>query len=77
MPFFYFDVINEEVLTEDQGFELTSLAAAKVEAAGYLVEAARSHLKPDQVSQQIKCAVKDENQKTVLRLRLILEIDTL
>jgi hypothetical protein len=74
MPFFYFDIKNSENLSEDDGFELPALQAARAEATGYLVEAAKSHLKPDADRQEIVCTVKDEKKSPLLRLRLVLEV---
>jgi hypothetical protein len=67
-------VVNEEDITEDQGFEMRSIEEAKTEAAVYLFEAAKSHFAPVQDHQEIVCTVKDVNKHALLRLRLILEI---
>jgi hypothetical protein len=74
MPFFYFDTRNDEAITDDEGFDLPSIEHAKAEATGYLIEAAKSHMTPDRERQEIICTVKDEKKKTLLRLRLVLEI---
>jgi predicted aminopeptidase len=74
MPFFYFDIKNDEQLTEDEGFELPSLQDAKAEAVAYLAEAAKSHLKLDADRQEIVCTVKNDRKKPLLRARLALEI---
>jgi len=73
MPFFYFDTRNDENIVEDDGFELPGVEEAKVEAVGYLAEAARAHFGAGQ-RQELTCTVKDANKKALWRLRLILEI---
>jgi hypothetical protein len=74
MPFYFLDTQNHEPIAEDEGFEFRNLEEAKVQAAGYLVDAAKGHLTPDRDRQEIVCIIKDDKKQALLRLRLVLEI---
>ena len=73
MPRFYFDTENDEKLGVDEVFDLRDIEAARLEAIRYLAGAAREHLHV--ASHPLVCTVKDEEKKSLLRLRLVLEVD--
>ena len=74
MPIYFFDTRTQGRTIEDEGFEFSGIEAAKSEAAKYLIDVAKNHLKPNQPSQELICTVRDVTKRALVRVRLVLEI---
>ncbi|NBJ10648.1 DUF6894 family protein [Microvirga arsenatis] len=75
MPRYFFDTDDGELFVADQqGIELASLEAAKLEAQKALAEMARDAL-PDGDQRTFAAVVKDETGRVLLRMGLTLVVE--
>jgi hypothetical protein len=74
MPRFYFDLRDgEEFTLDEEGVELNSIEAAKVEASYSLFELAKDNL-PGEVRSKIAIEVRDEARLPLFQMSLVFEV---